>query len=181
MVLALLWFSRHLAVSRSLFVGAALTKDVSILTPLGLSFFPHPRRWLTAALPIGALIVWALILNVSLGNGFTARGNLSLPLSGLLSASGNWSEFDASEWVYLLFAIASAAAGVVVGITSRNWLRWSVLAWAALGLISSSWVWDFGNNAARVLAPLAILIALNVRNPKEQFENSPATKSARSP
>jgi hypothetical protein len=31
-----------------------------------------------------------------------------------------------------------------------------------LGVVSSDWVWDFGNNAARAFAPIVVLLALSV-------------------
>ncbi len=78
----------------------------------------------------------------------------------MVKASSVWATYDAGEWFYLLFALASVAVGLVHSIVSKSWLRWPILSWSLLGVISSSWVWDLGNNAARVFAPIVVLVAL---------------------
>jgi hypothetical protein len=36
------------------------------------------------------------------------------------------------------------------------------VAWTALAIVSSNWVWDFGNNVARAFAPIMVLCALSI-------------------
>jgi hypothetical protein len=95
-----------------------------------------------------------------MGEGLSGRGNLALPFVGIITAFPVWATFDSAELMYLLFALASVAAGLVYSTLVKGWLRWPILAWSILGLVSSDWVWDLGNNAARVFAPIVVLIAL---------------------
>jgi hypothetical protein len=74
---------------------------------------------------------------------------------------------EARELPYLVFALLSVIGGLVIGLTRSSWLRWPILGWSILGVISSSWVWDLGNNAARAFAPILVLVALSFGNPPE--------------
>ena len=80
---------------------------------------------------------------------------------GIVDGSANWPDLDTEELVYLAFSLISVVAGIAVGISRSTWLRWPILGWTGLALISSNWVWDFGNNAARAFAPLAVLVVLS--------------------
>lgn len=142
----------------ALFSLSVLAKDVSLATPVPLGAKRGVRG--LAAIPTVALLAWMIVLTVRFGNGFAPRGNLDWPLAGITAATSNWGAFDAREWLYLVFAIGSVCAGLVFSFR-RSWLRWPIAAWSALALISSNWVWDFGNNAARAFAPIVVLIALS--------------------
>jgi hypothetical protein len=113
-----------------------------------------------------ALVAWMTWLTFTLGDGFTGRGNLALPFVGILDGSANWPHLDVEEVVYLVFGLVTVAAGLIIGLGRRTWLRWPILGWTGLALISSNWVWDFGNNAARAFAPLAILLVLSFWRPQ---------------
>ena len=160
MASGLLMFLTRERLSIWAFALSTLAKDVYLVTPGGLSIGKSRRRWLLAIVPFVVLVIWMTWLTLTLGEGFTRRGNLSWPLTGIIDASVNWANFDAAEWLYVSFALASVGVGVAIGLLRRGWLRWSILGWSALGLISSNWVWDFGNNAARIFAPIAVLIVL---------------------
>ena len=160
MALGLLLFLTQERLSAWIFALSTLAKDVYLVTPGGLSIGRNRPRWLLVVVPSAVLVVWMTWLTFTLGDGFTGRGTLSWPITGIIDASVNWANFDAEEWLYLGFALASVGFGVAIGLVRRGWLRWSILGWSALGLISSNWVWDLGNNAARIFAPIAVLIVL---------------------
>jgi hypothetical protein len=159
MALGLFLFTRRPNAAAGAFAFSALAKDVFVVTPIGLAMTIR-RRWrLLALAPLGALIAWSLWLSLTLGDGFTSRQNLTWPLKGIRDAWANWASLGGEEWLYLAFALASVVAGLVSGLRA-GWLRWPLLAWSALALVSSNWVWDFGNNAARAFAPLLLLVVL---------------------
>jgi hypothetical protein len=143
------------------FALSVLAKDVFVVTPIGLAVGRDRKRWVMAGISMLALLAWMTWLTVTLGDGFTGRGNLALPLVGIVDGSANWPNLDLEELVYLGFGLATVLAGIIIGIGKRSWLRWPILGWTGLALISSNWVWDFGNNAARAFAPLAVLLVLS--------------------
>ncbi len=159
MALGLYGFVRRSSSAGTGFALAALTKDVFVLTPLGLTL-SEPGQWRrVAVLPLTALGAWSLWLTLTMGQGFTPRQNLTWPGKGMVDAWANWVHLGGEEWFYLAFTFGSVAAGLVTGLR-RGWLRWPLLGWSLLALISSNWVWDFGNNAARAFAPILVLVAL---------------------
>jgi hypothetical protein len=143
------------------FALSTLAKDVFVVTPLGLGVSRDRKRWVLAAVSLLVLLAWMTWLTVTFGDGFTGRGNVALPFVGIVDGSANWPNLDVEELVYLGFGLVTVLAGLIVGITRRSWLRWPILGWTALALVSSNWVWDFGNNAARAFAPLAVLVVLS--------------------
>ena len=142
------------------FSGSGLAKDAYLITPGGLAISRDRRRWALILIPAAVLAMWMAWLTYTMGEGFSGRGNLTWPFVGFLDAFPIWATFDAAELFYLVFALAAVAAGLVYGLAVKGWLRWSMLGWSIIGVISSDWVWDLGNNAARVFAPIVVLIAL---------------------
>ena len=161
MMLGLLTLGARLALPATSFALSVLAKDVFVVTPIGLAVGRDRKRWVMAGISMLALLAWMTWLTVTLGDGFTGRGNLALPLVGIVDGSANWPNLDLEELVYLGFGLATVLAGIIIGIGKRSWLRWPILGWTGLALISSNWVWDFGNNAARAFAPLAVLLVLS--------------------
>lgn len=159
MLAALYAFTRRRATeSASAFALSGLAKDVSLATPVPLGL--RVRDWKMMMIPAGVVTAWTAVLHLRFGGGFASRGNLDWPFLGVVEATATWSASDVSEWVYLVFALVVVTAGLVFSLRS-GWLRWPIVAWTALAIISSSWVWDYGNNAARAFAPILVLIALN--------------------
>lgn len=147
---------------------SVLAKDVFMATPAPLAARDFRRRWQLALVPVAGLVVWVVLLNSWMGDGFAARGNLDWPFMGMVSASSNWATFDAKEWFYLAAAVFFVAVGVAWSLR-RSWLRWPIAAWTALALVSSNWVWDFGNNAVRAFAPIVVLAAIaTISHPAEE-------------
>ena len=152
-------YAQRPTTASSAFALSGLAKDVFVVTPVALALTAR-RRWRSLVLtPVALLGAWSLWLSLTLGDGFTPRQNLTWPLNGIRNAWANWVVLGGEEWFYLAFALASVVMGLVAGLRG-GWLRWPLLAWSALAMISSNWIWDFGNNAARAFAPLLPLVAL---------------------
>jgi hypothetical protein len=161
MMLGLMALGSRLAVPAASFALSTLAKDVFVVTPIGLAIGRDRRRWILGGVSLLVLLAWMTWLTVTFGDGFTGRGNVALPFVGIVDGSANWPNLDVEELVYLGFGLVIVAAGLVIGILKRSWLRWPIRGWTGLALISSNWVWDFGNNAARAFAPLAVLVVLS--------------------
>jgi len=161
MAVGLFWFTKRRKSSIAAFALSALSKDIYLTTPAGLAISQDRRRWSFFLVPLLVMILWMSWLTFTMAEGFTGRGNLTIPFVGIVDGAANWANLDAEEWIYLIFALVSVAAGLVTAVFRASWLRWSILGWALLGILSSNWVWDFGNNAARAFAPIAVLLALS--------------------
>jgi len=160
MLLGLLWVVQGSLAAAVAFALSGLAKDSYLTTAGGLAVSRDRRRWLLFLIPAGALTIWSGWLTLTMGGGYSSRGNLGLPFVGIAEATSTWASFEAGELFYLAFALVSVAAGLLYSAFVRSWLRWPILAWSLLGVLSTNWVWDLGNNAARVFAPIAVLIAL---------------------
>lgn len=161
MLLGLFWFMRDRKWAQVAFALSGLAKEMFLITPGALAVSRDRSRWKLILIPSAALVAWMTWLTITMGNAFTGRGNIGLPLVGMIEASKVWRTFDTADALYLIFALASVAGGSVYVVYFKGWLRGPILTWSVLGLISSSWVWDIGNNAARVFAPILVLIALD--------------------
>jgi hypothetical protein len=75
--------------------------------------------------------------------------------------------FGGAATVLTLLGLVSALVGGF--LAQRRLIGWLALAWAALALLSSSWVWNLGNNSLRAFAILWILggIALAGEPPEQ--------------
>lgn len=103
---------------------------------------------LASGLPLAA---WGSWVELAVGDGFTPRGNLTIPFMGVLSGARVWANTPTTDQVLVGIALAGVAVAFVAGwIRRRSLWGWLALAWAGLALSSSDWVWAIGNNAARV-------------------------------
>lgn len=160
MLLGLYWLLVGRKGAPFVFALSGLTKEIFLLTPAVLAISRDRRRWKLIIVPAIALAGWVTWLTMTMGNAFTGRGNVGWPFVGILKASPVWRTFETGDVLYLVFALASVALGIVHSVFVKSWLRWPILSWSILGVISSSWVWDIGNNAARVFAPILVLVAI---------------------
>ncbi len=141
------------------FALSGLTKDAYLLAPIGLA---TRKRWLVAAVPAAVLLGWAAWVSTQMEGGLSPSDNFSLPLMGLVESVSNWSTLEWRDLAYMGIALTAVAVGLVVSLRNRTtWLRGPIVFWSLLGAVSSSAVWDFGNNALRAFAPLIVLLALS--------------------
>ena len=142
---------------------AVLAKTTYFVFPLALSAWVWSTdrsrlRWLTLA-PAVPAAAWATYVFVRFGA--STAGNLAVPPVGFIKAIGLWADVSAGEVVMALAAaLLVLLAAALATITPNRLLRWLLIGWVGVGLISSQFVWEFGNNALRVLAPLWTLAAL---------------------
>lgn len=163
MSLGILGFMKRPRYGIIAFTLSVLAKEPYLMTPAGLSISRDRRRWLSTIAPLIALVVTAAWVGLTISSRITGEtGNISLPFLGIVEASSSWGALSIDDQGYLVFALASTAAALIFGIVHDNWLRWSVLAWGVLGVCASEWVWRVGNNSARSVAPVVILIALGL-------------------
>lgn len=156
-----LLFTRQ-SLSGIVFAGSVLAKEIALITPLGLTSPGRRSSWRPLIISGIAILIWMVWLSMTMGSGFTPRGNLAIPFLGIADSSPNWGRLPVEEWFFVAFALSSILAGFLAGVLRQGPLRWPVLLWSSVGIASSHWVWDFGNNAARVLAPLGILVVLHL-------------------
>jgi len=160
----LLWWDRRLLWATLAFALAALTKDQYLLVGLsaaGWSWFRgHRREATTLALGTAVpLALWVAWISSRMGDGATVRGNLAL--FGLLDASRLWNAAGPSDQILIGLTLVGVLFGIILPLVAGSLLRWLTWPWVALALVSSAWVWAVGNNAARVFAPVWILVALS--------------------
>ncbi len=180
-VLALAFMSLGLLAVASAKRGAAvsfalsgLSKDVFLATPVGL-WLRRPRSDVRVLLaPILVLVIWMAVVTLMMGDGFTGRGNISLPFVGIAEGSANWPKTGIADRLYTGFALASVVAGLLAAVFKDSWVRYSIGAWALLGVVSSSWVWDFGNNSARVFLAIPVLVALSFGREQDSIVDNTA-------
>lgn len=145
---------------------AALAKDQYVLIPLSVTMWMLWRRdrlraaaFLIAG--VGPLAVWSTYLLSEMPGAFSPRKNLGWPFVGIAEAGSRWGAGPPTELALGLFALFMLVGASVAAIKRRDTLiGWLLTPWVALGFVSSVWVWEFGNNAARALAVLAPLGAL---------------------
>lgn len=163
MCLGILGYMKRPRLGIAGFTLSVLAKEPYLMTPAGLSVSSDRRRWLFTAIPALALLATAVWVISTISAGVSGEtGNLSLPFVGLVKASSSWALLDTDDLGYLIFALISTAAALIVGAFHANWMRWSILAWGILTVCASEWVWRVGNNSARSVAPIVILVALGV-------------------
>jgi hypothetical protein len=142
---------------------AVLTKTTYLVIPLALGLWVWNSdrgrtRWLTVAPAVPAAL-WTAYVFARFGA--STAGNLSVPFTGFVGATGLWGEVSTGEVAMALVAAGLVIVGAVLAVvTSNRLLRWLLLAWVGVGLISSEYVWEFGNNTLRALAPLWSLAAV---------------------
>jgi hypothetical protein len=165
-------FRGRVGVAVILLALATLTKEVYGLVPLSLAAYAWRseslrRAWpyLTSLLPLG---LWSLYLVARLRDPFETGGNLTWPLGGIIDGASSWPTNAARDLFFLAFTgLALIAAGWLVARRPASVWSWLAAPWLALALVSSHWVWDFGNNVARAFLPCLAFAAFGLTDLKE--------------
>ena len=161
----------------------ALAKESLVLVAGGLALWLIFRRryvlgLVTGGVPAIAVLAWASgARTLSGGTDTIGGGNWSPPFAGIVDASSFWPTTPVREQVMTAIAIAIVMAGFGAFALSRSgFARLLLLPWLLLPLVTSEWVWRFGNGSLRGFAPIGVLagIALagrmRVNEPWEDLE-----------
>jgi hypothetical protein len=147
-------------------VVASLTKESLVLFAGGLALWMLLRKSyrtaiLAGAVPAAAVVAWSFgARNLTGGQGRLGGGNWSLPLRGIIDASSFWPSTPAREQAMTAIAIGLVVLGYVAFAVSKSSLaRCLLLPWLALPIVTSEWVWRFGNGSLRGFAPIGVLAA----------------------
>ncbi len=143
-----------------LLAAAALAKDHYLLFALGLAAHAAWRRsgrevaWLAGG-SAAPLAMWAVWVEVTIGGGVSAEGNLAWPGAGIVRGARLWGEFPTSEVVLSSLAVALVVLAIAAGFVARPLVvRFLLWPWVITAVVLSHWVWKTGNNTLRVLLPL---------------------------
>jgi hypothetical protein len=185
MLVALALWDRNAVPPAALVMAASvLTKEQMLVTAVALAAYALWRGRARDALimvgaPVLALVVWSAAVSVLVGDGFAARGNLALPFLGIADAAATWPSTPMSDRILVAITLTS----LVVGAGAAWWARatafgWVLGVWILLAVVGSTWVWDFGNNAARVYVAVIPLTALAVARQLMPAHRSPERRRA---
>ena len=86
-----------------------------------------------------------------------------MPLVGLWNARDDWPFTNPSDRGYIYLTIAVLALSLLAAaFTKDRLLRWLLLPWPLIGVISSEWIWRIGNGVLRSFAPVVIFLGLAI-------------------
>lgn len=160
-VLARRWW-----MAAALLTLAVLAKETSVLFVLGagaLAWVGAGRRQALAvvATPVAVLVAWLAYVELRIGGALASNGNLGLPLEGMLSSLSELS--TGADAFYAWMAVIGVALAVAGVLAARRYdLTALTVPWIAVAVVSTSVVWERGNNAVRVLAPCLLLGVVGV-------------------
>jgi len=166
----------------TLLAAAALTKEQFLLVAIGVAIWclldrDRVRAALYFVAPTVPLAAWSLVLSARLGGGFDPRNSLDIPGRGILRAIPNWS-VDQIDGILAWLTLALVIGTAVALLRSRSRFAASIAwPWIFLAVLSSSAVWEFGNNSLRALAILAPLFVLAVWGEEPTAHREPRRNS----
>lgn len=173
----LAWRHRRFALVALLLALAGLTKDQYLLVALSIAGYEwfHGARLRGASLAAAGVVpvgLWTVVLAIRMGD-IAGPSNFSAPFVGIVQAVEYWG--SSATWELALLALTMLAMVVaVVGVvrTGDTQLRWLTWPWLALATVSSYPIWAFGNNVARVFAPIAVFGLLAYGSSRPGHEGS---------
>lgn len=163
-----LWLNRRFAPAVVAVALAVLAKDQYLVVAFSIAAYElwqrRPvRSAIAATVPSLALTAWAVWIGSRMSGTFSPRGNLDLPLAGIVEAAAGWGTAPGADVALnILLIISTVAAVILVGVPRNRPHTMFVAPWIVLALISSEWVWAYGNNAARAFAPILVWLAVGV-------------------
>lgn len=161
--------------------AAVLTKEPYLVVACSLgawSWFKRER--LTGIsyvlVPAGALIGWSAVVRAMIPGTVFESGNVAWPFMGIVEASRWWPDIATSQNVRTAIALVMVAVAIVIGARYRGHalLHWLLWPWVGLALVTSHWVWRFGNGSLRAFAVIGVFAAMMVadRRPPEPDRGS---------
>ncbi|MBK5266950.1 MAG: hypothetical protein JJE47_05890 [Acidimicrobiia bacterium] len=161
--------------------GAALTKEPYYVAALAVAMWlwtSRRRRWALASVitPLAPVAIWTAILHGHMG-GFNTGSHLDWPIMGVVKGAAFWAGAPTKDHAYSALALVSLGLAIGGGFVAKAaLLRWLSWGWAGVGLISSDWIWKFGNASLRVLAPcllfgLLCVASLDHRSSEQRTES----------
>ena len=163
-----LWRRNRVPAAVMVLSAATLTKEQMLIGAAAMAVvaFRSGRRREGAALivaPLACLIAWSAIVETLVGGGFSTRGNISLPFVGIARSIPVWPSTSGTDLVLLAIMVLALVISAGVAWRCRTSLMGAMLAaWVGLATVSSHWVWELGNNVARVFATVIPLCAIGI-------------------
>lgn len=156
-----------------LFTLAALTRETSLLVPLGLALvlvWDHRRLRpaLHLAIPPLVYLLWLGAVRWRVGTFPSGSAQMGAPLVGLIDAVPHWRW---PEWVTFAALLGCSA---ITWLTGDRWLRGVVLAHVAFLAVVGELVWWFWWGFGRVTLPIFLLafVGQKVARRRERAEAS---------
>ena len=163
------------------FALSIMTKEVFAAPVLVLALHQLTKDQKQSALPYLVALVpavaWRFFLMVRFGIDSGDGGSIGIPGYGIVQAWPTWAANGSRDIAFLTVALLAMVAGIATIWHPRKLWAWLALPWVAIGLVGSHWVWDFGNNAVRVISPLItilILAAFDLFGSKARVATQPA-------
>jgi hypothetical protein len=73
-----------------------------------------------------------------------------------------WVTIPPTERTLAVITLIGVITAAVAPLRAGSLLRWLAWPWVALALTTSGWVWNLGNNAARVFAPVWVFAIMSL-------------------
>ena len=144
-----------------------LTKEPYLLVAFSIGawafFARHRLAGVTiAAVPTAVLAAWSIGVRQFIDGPAFEGGNVSWPFAGIIEASRWWGDIAASQNVLTAMALIMVVTAAAIGIRYRGHalLHWLLWPWIALSLVTSHWVWRFGNGSLRAFSIIAVFAAI---------------------
>ena len=163
----------------TLFTVAGLTKEAFLLVPLalGAALFFNGRRLrgvAIAGIPLAAFL-GLVVLVLSHFDVGAVDGNFGMPFTGILEARSYWPLTPVSDQIYVYLTMSVLILSIGALFVARSPLvRWLIVPWPLLAIISSEWIWWFGNGLLRSFSPVVLFMTLALA---ERFGERPLTAS----
>ncbi|MGA7272874.1 MAG: hypothetical protein WB239_17515 [Acidimicrobiia bacterium] len=163
------YLSRRILLASMFLAAAILTKEPYATFAIGLVLFTlFIERKRHRAVRIGVVsmtpaLAWWSIVRLRLPGSTFQGGNVDLPGRGLVEAASTWLATPTRDQVFTVMSLCFVIGGIWIVVHHRR-LIWSWLLFPSLcvAMLSSHFIWDFGNNSVRVLAPLIAVVAIAV-------------------